>query len=90
MVILQGYITLPEEDVAAVMAELPMHAALTLQEEGCLCFRVTPDPFLLNRLNVYEEFADMAAFQFHQQRVRQSRWGQLTQSASREYTVIEE
>ena len=90
MVILQGHITLPDEDVAAVLGELPMHTALTLQEAGCLAFQVTRDPFLLNRLDVYEKFADMAAFQFHQQRVSQSRWGQLTQNAVREYTVVEE
>lgn len=35
-VVLQGTIIVPEQDLAAVVAALPLHAQLTRSEPGCL------------------------------------------------------
>lgn len=89
-VILEGYIVVPDDDLEAVSAELPTHIALTLEEEGCLLFKVTQKPSAPNVFNVHEEFVDQSAFELHQQRVRQSAWGEITTNVERHYTVREQ
>ncbi|WP_417226242.1 putative quinol monooxygenase [Amphritea sp.] len=87
-VILQGFIIVPEEDLAALKQALPEHAELTRDEPGCLLFEVEPhasDPY---RFDVYEEFVSQAAFDLHQQRVKQSRWGAVSAHAIRHYEII--
>ena len=86
-VILQGYILAPDADLANVKEALPEHILLTQQEAGCLVFKVTSDETNPNRFNVYEEFVDRAAFEKHQQRVRESRWGKVTGDVSRHYEI---
>lgn len=88
-VILFGHIVVPESDLAAVMAELPRHVALTLDEEGCLRFEVVQDPDDEHVFKVYEEFVDPAAFEAHQRRVSTSDWGKITANVERHYAVIE-
>lgn len=39
--ILEGYIVVPNSDLAQVLAELPAHIELTRNEAGCLCFEVS-------------------------------------------------
>jgi quinol monooxygenase YgiN len=86
-VTLSGYITVPAEDLEAVLRELPNHITLTHQESGCLVFTVTRDSKHLHRFDVYEEFTDKAAFEKHQARVQASQWGQITKNVERFYTV---
>jgi autoinducer 2-degrading protein len=86
-VILKGYMLVPDIDLPAVRKELPNHIRLTLQEEGCLVFNVFPDEKNTSCFSVYEEFSDGQSFEAHQQRVRDSRWGQVTSNAERHYQI---
>lgn len=86
-VILKGFISVPPSDLKTVENELPTHIALTLQEEGCLCFRVSKNHRNPFRFDVYEEFKDEGAFKAHQQRVENSRWGKITKNVERHYEV---
>lgn len=86
-VILQGYIVVEDSTLSAVVEELPNHIALTLQESGCLVFKVSQSSDDKNRFDVYEEFRSESAFQHHQERVRDSRWGKVSQSATRHFTT---
>ena len=86
-VTLQGYIVVHDDDLSAVLAELPHHIELTLQEEGCLVFRVNQDPDSKNRFNVYEEFTNRVEFEAHQERVKNSRWGQIAINIERHYQI---
>ncbi len=86
-VILQGYIIVPDSDLDAVAAELPIHIAATRNEPGCLVFKVSASPAQIGRFDVYEEFTDAAAFEDHQKRVQASHWGEITQHVSRHYEI---
>lgn len=86
-IILEGYIDVPEADLDVVKSELPEHIELTRKEEGCLVFNVEADPKAANRFNVYEEFVSQEAFEAHQERVRESRWGRVTRNTRRSYTT---
>lgn len=86
-VILQGYIEVPDDALEAVREELPRHAELTHQEEGCIVFEVTPDSSHPNRFNVYEEFVDAESFENHQKRISGSRWAEVTADVTRHYEV---
>ncbi len=86
---LRGLLVCADEAEAALVNEyLPRHVELTRKEPGCLRFEVTPssDPFVWT---VEEVFTDRAAFDAHQQRVRQSEWGRHTLGIAREYEVEE-
>lgn len=88
-IVLEGHITVPQEDLAAVETELPNHISLTSAEEGCICFSVEQrlnDPCVFD---VYEEFQSGAAFNLHQSRVRSSKWGEITVNVSRHYVTKE-
>ena len=86
---LKGYILVPDADLAAIRMELPNHIQLSRAEPGCLLFDVTPDQDNPNRFNVYEEFVDKEAFEYHQQRVRNSKWGEVSHNAERHYQLHE-
>lgn len=86
-VILKGYILVPETDLLAVKKELPNHIDLTRNEVGCLVFEVSQDQENVNRFNVYEEFSSKDAFASHQERVRNSKWGEITVNVERRYEV---
>lgn len=86
-VILEGYILVPDNDLMIVLAELPTHIEVTRQEPGCLLFKVQQDPTNKNKFSVYEEFTNQLAFENHQQRVKESRWGQITKTMQRSYTI---
>lgn len=85
--ILKGFIIVPPNDLAAVKDELDNHIQLTRAETGCLIFEVTQDQLNPCRFDVCEEFAEQAAFQAHQARVKSSRWGEITVNVERHYTV---
>lgn len=86
-VVLKGYVLVPESELKSVLAELPLHIKLTLQESGCLMFEVKQDERIRGRLNVCEEFESMEAFQHHQDRVKKSKWGRITANVERFYDI---
>lgn len=86
-VVLQGTIFVPETDLAAVVAALPLHAQLTRSEPGCMQFEVKQEPGEPNVFSVYEEFADRQAFEAHQLRSRASEWGEIAANVIRRYEV---
>jgi quinol monooxygenase YgiN len=89
-IILTGYIDVPDRELAAVKAALPLHIELTQQEAGCLVFKVEEDTINRNIFNVYEEFVDKASFAAHQDRVQSTEWGKVTKNIARHYKIIEE
>ncbi len=86
-IVLSGYILVPDSDLTAVRQALPQHIAATRAEPGCLVFKVEQDRSERGKFDVYEEFVDHEAFEFHQQRVRQSDWGRISRGIQRNYTV---
>lgn len=88
-VTLKGFIEVPGSDLDGVQAELNTHRQLTLEEPGCITFKVTQDKTDPCRFDVYEEFIDRTAFEQHQQRVASSDWGKLTRNVKRHYDVFE-
>lgn len=89
-VILSGYILVADSDLAAVRQALPQHQSLTRAEDGCLVFNVTASHTSPNRFDVYEEFIDQSAFEYHQARVQASAWGRITSNVSRHYQITVE
>lgn len=88
-VILKGFIIVPEEDLPAVKDELINHRNLTHNESGCLIFEVTQSESNPRCFVVYEEFKNKAAFEFHQKRVKNSYWGEVTANVERHYEIFE-
>ncbi|MFM2483507.1 putative quinol monooxygenase [Celerinatantimonas yamalensis] len=88
-VILKGFILVPEQDREVVKSELINHKRLTLQEQGCITFSVTKNLNNPLRFDVFEEFVDKAAFEEHQQRVKNSYWGKVTANVERYYEIFE-
>ncbi|MBV1875358.1 MAG: antibiotic biosynthesis monooxygenase [Cycloclasticus sp.] len=86
-VTLEGYIIVPDSDLIVVVRELANHIKLTRQEEGCMFFNVSQDDENINRFNVYEEFHSQSAFELHQQRVINSKWGKITVNVERHYQI---
>lgn len=88
-VILEGRIIVPVSQLDAVKIQLELHIKLTTEEKGCLVFRVNQredNPFIFD---VYEEFLDREAFDFHQTRVQKSKWAIATRDVKREYEITE-
>lgn len=89
MITLEGYIIVPATCLNSIKEELPNHIRLTREEEGCHVFQVSQDSDNVNRFNVYEEFSSKSAFELHQRRVKDSRWGQISRDVERHYKVTE-
>lgn len=87
-VTLTGYIIVPKNELERVISALVLHKKLTLEEMGCLTFSVTQDCNNQQKFNVFEEFIDKQAFEKHQERVKQSDWGNVTVNVSRHYQVM--
>lgn len=87
-VVLNGYVMVPHEDLAAVHRELPIHCELSKQEEGCLVFDVAFDAGNPNRINIYEEFRDKEAFDFHNQRMVGSDWKKAARNVEPHIDII--
>lgn len=84
---LTGRLLCADRDEAETVARhLPRHIELTRAEPGCLRFDVvqTEDPLIWT---VAERFADEAAFEAHQARVRASEWGRVTAGITRDYAI---
>lgn len=88
-VILSGHIEVPEMELEVVTEALKQHIELTRSEPGCLVFEVSQSSDSPTHFKVYEEFVDKTAFEFHQTRVKESYWGQVTENVTRSY-IIEE
>ena len=75
-----------DQEVDLVTTHLPRHIELTRAENGCISFTVAPteDPLVWS---VDETFRDAAAFQRHQDRVRDSEWGRATAPIERDYSI---
>jgi len=86
-IILSGFILVNEEDLEAVLAELPNHIKLTREEPGCLVFDVDRDAGDPAKFMVYEEFIDQDAFDRHQARVKASCWGEVASNVDRHYEI---
>lgn len=86
-VILRGYILVLPAERDQIKAALATHIQLTQAEPGCLVFSVVESAINECRFDVYEEFIDDAAFEFHQQRVQQSAWGALSKNVERCYQI---
>ena len=89
-IVLKGYILVPTEALETVREELKIHIEATRSEAGCLVFNVEQDPLQPSRFTVYEEFVDRKAFEDHQRRVKESRWGAVTRDVERHYEITEE
>ena len=90
VVTLQGYIVIPDTDLASVQDVLLEHIELTQREHGCLHFTVSQDTENKNRFNVHEKFVNHAAFEAHQTRAKNSRWGHIAANVERYYQISEE
>jgi len=88
-VTLKGFILVPESDLELVKSELATHKRLTLEEPGCISFSVTEHVENSLRFDVYEEFTDKVAFEYHQKRVKASHWGKVTVNVERYYEICE-
>lgn len=88
-VTLKGFILVPESDLENVKSELVTHKRLTLEEPGCITFSVTEHAEIPLRFDVYEEFIDKSAFEYHQQRVKNSLWSKVTSCVERHYEIFE-
>lgn len=77
----------PESDLEMVKSELKNHINLTLDEPGCILFKVTQNDSDPCRFDVYEEFKDKASFELHQARVKASHWGEVSVNVERHYIV---
>ncbi|AML52481.1 putative quinol monooxygenase [Falsihalocynthiibacter arcticus] len=74
------------DDVAVIKDSLPEHIRLTLDEPGCLSFKVwQTDDALVWR--VEESFISSLAFSHHLQRTRASAWWAATEAIPRNYRI---
>ena len=76
-------------DLAAVLAEVDTHIALTRGEPGCMCFELSLVEGSTNIYQVFEKFDSRVSFEAHQERVKNSKWGRVTQRCVRDYSVQE-
>jgi len=88
-IVLTGYVIIPEADFDAISEAMPEHIRLTLEEPGCLSFKITPDKSDPLRFSVYEEFIDMAALKFHQKRSREGHWHEVTKNMERHFSIMD-
>ncbi|OBT15547.1 antibiotic biosynthesis monooxygenase [Vibrio sp. UCD-FRSSP16_10] len=88
-VILEGHIIVLSQDLDAVIQALPEHIKMTQAELGNITFQVSQSIHHPLRFDVYEEFVDSSAFEFHQRRVKQSKWGKITTNVIRHYTLYQ-
>ena len=90
VITLQGYIVVTDTDLASVQDGLLEHIELTQREDGCLNFTVSQDTENKNRFNVHEKFVNRIAFEAHQRRAKDSRWGHIAANVERHYQISED
>jgi quinol monooxygenase YgiN len=87
---LTGYLDVPEERLASVIARLPIHLERTRLESGCLEFDVSQSTTGEGRLLVSELFEDQAVFEAYQKRIAALSWAEITAGIRRHYEITEE
>ena len=87
--ILKGYMIIPAQYLLAVQDELGNRIELNRQEPGCIVFEVNQDSKNPSRFNVYEEFIDHSAIEYHQYRTKNSKWVRIALNPERYYVIIE-
>ena len=80
---LRGTITVPDDSLPEVRTALEEHVRLTRAEPGCLAFDVTEGEGGV--FDVCESFADVSAFEAHQDRTQRSDWAAITKGMPRDY-----
>lgn len=78
------------EEADRVSELLDAHLRATRAEPGCLSFEVVRSMADPARFAVREVFADRAAYDAHQARLRQTRWWLETEGIPRDYRLTEE
>ena len=86
---IEGHMEIPEEDLAAVLSELPNHASLTRDEPGCIEFDASQRPGEPHILDVRELYENREAFERYKSRSQGSKWAEVTKNVSRHYRVVE-
>ena len=86
---LNGYMDVPEDALDDVNLALKEHVRLTKLEEGCEKFEVKLSDTKTGRFEVSEIFSSKENFAVHQERVKNSNWGEITKNYSRHYKVEE-
>ena len=77
------------DEVETVRTALPDHIRLSRAETGCLSFDVRQSSADPCRWDLYESFADRAAFEAHQARTRASDWWRVTAHMRRDFKIQE-
>ena len=86
---LDGYMDVPEDAIDKVKLSLTEHIKLTKSEKGCEKFEVNLSNTKAGRFEVSEIFSSKESFDAHQERVKNSDWGNITKGYPRHYTVEE-
>ncbi|SHG24290.1 putative quinol monooxygenase [Cognatishimia maritima] len=89
MIQLTGYIDIPEDRFATVIAALPEHIKRTRQEPGNVAFEVKQSESVPFRLEVDETFMNLDAFKRHQDRTALSHWAEITRDIPRKFKMEE-
>lgn len=89
MIELKGHIDVPADRLKYIQAALPLHTSLSLAENGCVSFTVTPCPNVPGRFLVSEVFTSQVTFAAHQERVEKSEWGRVSIGIVRTYQIKE-
>ena len=90
MITLEGFIDIPEEYLDKTKSFLAAHIQETLNEPGCISFKLTQDKERTTRFYVHESFKDKAAFEHHQKRSQNSTWGAFSKNFKRSYQITED
>ncbi len=85
-VYLNGIITIPEAEQAAMRPLLDEHVRLTRAEPGCIAFDATQSAADPTQFEVAEIFRDEAAFAAHQARIKTAEWGAKSGHLVRNFT----
>lgn len=90
MIVLNGFIDIPEQYLAKAKLILKEHIQNTLNEPDCISFEVTQDKERTTRFYVHESFKDKSAFEHHQNRSQNSYWGSFSKNFKRSYEITED
>lgn len=85
-----GFVIVPAAQLELLKIAMKEHIQLTLAEPGCLEFSLTADDNDPCRFSLYEEFVDKAAFDYHLERTRESRWHKASKNIERHFNIIEQ
>lgn len=87
MIVLKGFIEVPQDELEIIKQALDTHIQLTQKEPGCITFTVSQRSDEPSIFDVYEEFVDKDSFSAHQERVKNSHWGAVTKNVKRVYEI---